>query len=494
MIQQNTRNPSLDFQGAQVPQNLSIPTQNIQAYQNPFAIPRNTQDQSSLNQYMLGLNSLTQSAPVFQPAVAASSNVTPEDWEWRFDPVTKRFSAPTAPLPGTKSDAGPSIPSILSPSNDGGDGDGGGGDDGDDDDGDDGDGDGDDGEKAGGPIKLKKYADGGNIDKQSNSVYQSPFQIQQNRPDSAALDQYMYGLNKSLQGSPVQYSAPSLEKTGTTASDPSVLSTLHEIMSGESPNVPTYSYTPPKPVASTTYPTTADVMPRSTDSDAPGTPVGVVDTLADDPFLAHYYNTVGGPAGMFTPNDPNYKPPDSTPMGGGLAGMVQPPPPPPPPAPEVPTYGGSPIFTNDGGDSGDGGDDGDDDDGDDGDGDGDGDGDDGNAGGPVTKKKIKTKRYAMGGIATLPTYAAGGKLLNGAGDGMSDSIPAVINGPKPQRAALADGEFVIPADVVSHLGNGSTKAGAKRLYQMMDKVRMARVGTKKQGKQINPSKFMPALK
>jgi hypothetical protein len=105
---------------------------------------------------------------------------------------------------------------------------------------------------------------------------------------------------------------------------------------------------------------------------------------------------------------------------------------------------------------------------------------------------IKAKKYAMGGIATLQTYAAGGKLLNGDGDGMSDSIPAVINGPKPQRAALADGEFVIPADVVSHLGNGSTKAGAKRLYQMMDKVRMARVGNKKQGKQINPSKFMPA--
>jgi hypothetical protein len=119
--------------------------------------------------------------------------------------------------------------------------------------------------------------------------------------------------------------------------------------------------------------------------------------------------------------------------------------------------------------------------------DNDNDGGDSKAGGP-----IKAKKYAMGGIATLPTYAAGGKLLNGDGDGMSDSIPAVINGPKPQRAALADGEFVIPADVVSHLGNGSTKAGAKRLYQMMDKVRMARVGNKKQGKQINPSKFMPA--
>jgi hypothetical protein len=115
-----------------------------------------------------------------------------------------------------------------------------------------------------------------------------------------------------------------------------------------------------------------------------------------------------------------------------------------------------------------------------------------NDGGDKAGGPIKAKKYAMGGIATLPTYAAGGKLLNGDGDGMSDSIPAVINGPRPQRAALADGEFVIPADVVSHLGNGSTKAGAKRLYQMMDKVRMARVGNKKQGKQINPSKFMPA--
>lgn len=75
---------------------------------------------------------------------------------------------------------------------------------------------------------------------------------------------------------------------------------------------------------------------------------------------------------------------------------------------------------------------------------------------------------------------------------MSDDIPAVIKGPSPQRAALADGEFVVPADVVSHLGNGSTKAGAKRLYAMMDKVRMARVGTKKQGKQIKAERFLPA--
>ena len=97
---------------------------------------------------------------------------------------------------------------------------------------------------------------------------------------------------------------------------------------------------------------------------------------------------------------------------------------------------------------------------------------------------------AQGGL--MGTYAAGGKLLRGPGDGMSDSIPAVINGPRPQRAALADGEFVIPADVVSHLGNGSTEAGSKRLYSMMDKVRRARTGNPKQGKQINPDRFMPA--
>ena len=86
-------------------------------------------------------------------------------------------------------------------------------------------------------------------------------------------------------------------------------------------------------------------------------------------------------------------------------------------------------------------------------------------------------------------FAKGG-YLNGAGDGMSDSIPAKINGHQP--AALADGEFVIPADVVSHIGNGSTKAGAHRLYDMLAKIRKARTGNSAQGKQINPSKFMPA--
>jgi hypothetical protein len=72
---------------------------------------------------------------------------------------------------------------------------------------------------------------------------------------------------------------------------------------------------------------------------------------------------------------------------------------------------------------------------------------------------------------------------------MSDNIPATINGRQPAR--LADGEFVIPADVVSHLGNGSTEAGAKVLHQMMTKVRQGRTGNPKQGKQINPHKYIP---
>jgi hypothetical protein len=72
---------------------------------------------------------------------------------------------------------------------------------------------------------------------------------------------------------------------------------------------------------------------------------------------------------------------------------------------------------------------------------------------------------------------------------MSDNIPAQIGQKQPAR--LADGEFVVPADVVSHLGNGSTDAGAKQLYKMMDKIRAARTGRKAQGKQINPNKFLP---
>jgi hypothetical protein len=100
-----------------------------------------------------------------------------------------------------------------------------------------------------------------------------------------------------------------------------------------------------------------------------------------------------------------------------------------------------------------------------------------------------TYRYAQGGVADLGGYAAGGKLLKGPGDGMSDSIEANIAGKQPAR--LADGEFVVPADVVSHLGNGSTDAGAKHLYRMMDRIRQARTGNSKQGKRINPDKFLP---
>jgi hypothetical protein len=99
-------------------------------------------------------------------------------------------------------------------------------------------------------------------------------------------------------------------------------------------------------------------------------------------------------------------------------------------------------------------------------------------------------QYAGGGIASLGSYSDGGRMLKGPGDGMSDSIPARIGA--KQEARLADGEFVVPADVVSHLGNGSTDAGAKRLYSMMDKVRQARTGRKAQGRQIKPNKYMPA--
>ena len=100
-------------------------------------------------------------------------------------------------------------------------------------------------------------------------------------------------------------------------------------------------------------------------------------------------------------------------------------------------------------------------------------------------------QYAQGGIADLggySDYARGGRMLKGPGDGMSDDIPATIANKQPAR--LANEEFVIPADVVSHLGNGSSEAGAKALYKMMDRVRQARTGTKKQGKQINPEKYL----
>ena len=117
---------------------------------------------------------------------------------------------------------------------------------------------------------------------------------------------------------------------------------------------------------------------------------------------------------------------------------------------------------------------------------------------PGTKKEatgssLDPENAAKGGImhSSLGGYAAGGnpRLLKGPGDGMSDNIPATINGRQPAR--LADGEFVVPADVVSHLGNGSTDAGAKKLHEMMTKLRRERTGNPKQGKKINPNKFVP---
>jgi hypothetical protein len=106
-----------------------------------------------------------------------------------------------------------------------------------------------------------------------------------------------------------------------------------------------------------------------------------------------------------------------------------------------------------------------------------------------SRAKAADTFYAMGGPIA---FAKGGHqgYLDGAGDGMSDSIPATIEGKQPAR--LADGEFVIPADVVSHIGNGSSKAGSKQLYAMLDRIRKARTGHTKQGKEIKPHKYMPA--
>lgn len=97
--------------------------------------------------------------------------------------------------------------------------------------------------------------------------------------------------------------------------------------------------------------------------------------------------------------------------------------------------------------------------------------------------------YAYSGFNT---YAQGGvaRMVDGPGDGLSDDVPAVIDGAQP--AALSTDEFVVPADVVSKLGNGSSKAGAKKLHDMMDRVRMQAHGTKKQQRKVNANKVLPA--
>ena len=111
----------------------------------------------------------------------------------------------------------------------------------------------------------------------------------------------------------------------------------------------------------------------------------------------------------------------------------------------------------------------------------------------VGEQPMYSSNMAAGGISNLGSYsdyARGGRMLKGPGDGMSDSIPASIGGKRPAR--LATEEFVVPADVVSHLGNGSSDAGAKQLYAMMDRVRTARTGRKSQGREISPQKYMAA--
>ena len=102
-------------------------------------------------------------------------------------------------------------------------------------------------------------------------------------------------------------------------------------------------------------------------------------------------------------------------------------------------------------------------------------------------------QFANGGLSDLGSYSDGGRLLRGPGDGVSDSIPAMIG--KKQPARLADGEFVVPARIVSELGNGSTEAGARKLYAMMDRVQKARkksIGKGKVAKNSRADRLLPA--
>ena len=103
------------------------------------------------------------------------------------------------------------------------------------------------------------------------------------------------------------------------------------------------------------------------------------------------------------------------------------------------------------------------------------------------------ERMARGGISHLGDYSDGGRLLKGPGDGVSDSIPAMIGNRQPAR--LADGEFVVPARIVSELGNGSTDAGARKLYAMMDRVQRARgktTGKNRVAANTRSDKYLPA--
>ena len=116
--------------------------------------------------------------------------------------------------------------------------------------------------------------------------------------------------------------------------------------------------------------------------------------------------------------------------------------------------------------------------------------------GGVTEAQLTSLLAEYDAANTTVDNAQGGMIqgqgyyLGGPTDGMGDQIPATIDGGQP--AALSDGEFVVPADVVSHLGNGNSEAGAQQLYGMMDRLREERTGTTQQGPEINPMQMMPA--
>jgi hypothetical protein len=108
-----------------------------------------------------------------------------------------------------------------------------------------------------------------------------------------------------------------------------------------------------------------------------------------------------------------------------------------------------------------------------------------NANNPAMQRRpMPMPNAARGGIVSM----ANGRFLNGTTDGMTDQVAAQIGNDQP--AALSDGEFIVPADVVSHLGNGSSNAGAEQLFNMMEGIRKARTGKSQQAPQINPKQYM----
>jgi len=116
---------------------------------------------------------------------------------------------------------------------------------------------------------------------------------------------------------------------------------------------------------------------------------------------------------------------------------------------------------------------------------------------PTGRMRHTMTNMAAGGMSVghLGGYSDGGRLLRGPGDGVSDSIPATIGASDPEPARLADGEFVVPARIVSELGNGSTEAGARQLYKMMDRIQNARrktTGKDAVATNTNASKYLPA--